>query len=135
MWAAVAAAVVLTGTGLRWLSHVVRRPHSLTRRGRERIVADRHRREQQEEAARHLLTGLRADGEPGELWAEFSASSGLHVPPQVKPLISPAMEPGALVSYLGRGHQPAAAERPFWVVVAVPLLACILPAAVLVLAV
>jgi hypothetical protein len=125
---------LLTGTGLRWLSHVVHRPHALTRRGRERILSDRHRRQQQEESARHLLAGLRAEREPAALWAEFSASSGLHVPPQVKPLISPAMQPSALVSYLDRGHRPAAEERPFWVVVAVPVLGCILPAAVLVLA-
>jgi hypothetical protein len=45
------------------------------------------------------------------------------------------MEPGALVSYLSRGRDHDVDERPWWLVLSVPLLTCIVPAAVLVLAV
>ena len=73
--------------------------------------------------------------EPAELWADFSGLIRVALSRRRSSRRSaPAMEPDALVSYLagvtGRGQREAV-----WVVVAVPLSACILPAAVLVLSV
>jgi hypothetical protein len=69
-----------------------------------------------------------------EAWRKFEQRTGLVVPGATRAVVDPHMDPAALVRYLSaRQRDGLPAPQPLLVVAAVPLLLCLLPAALLVL--
>jgi hypothetical protein len=131
---ALSVAAVLTLLGVRWLWMSTTPPFSLRRRTARRIREWKIAQVRHTNDAERLLTALAAETGGTEAWGQFERSTGLVVPGATRAVVDPNMDAAALVRYLSARQiegQPTA--QPLVVVAAVPLLTCLLPAALLVL--
>ena len=134
-WTALAASAALTAVGLRWLRQSTTPPFSLRRRSARRIRAWQLVQRSHTDHATRLLSAMDdADADGIDAWREFEQRTGLVVPEATRTVVDPHMDPAALVRYLSaRQRDKLPAPQPLLVVAAVPLLVCLLPAALLVL--
>jgi chemotaxis protein histidine kinase CheA len=133
--AALAAAGALTALGVWWLWMSTTPPFSLRRRSARRILAWQSVQRSHTDHAARLLAAIGDDEADGtDAWQEFEHRTGLVVPGATRAVVDPHMDPAALVRYLSaRQREGLTTPQPLVVVAAVPLLTCLLPAALLVL--
>ena len=134
-WIVLTAAGVLTAVGARWLWVSTTPPFSLRRRSARRILAWESVQSSHTGHATTLLAAMAAgDADDVEAWQEFEHRTGLVVPGGTRAAVDPGMDPAALVRYLSaRQRDGLPTPQPLLVAAAVPILVCLLPAALLVL--
>jgi hypothetical protein len=126
--------LLLALLGVAWLWVATRVPHTLLPGTRRALLAATRRHRVSTDAASRLLAELRAAAPADEAWARFEDETGLHLPRFARWVIDPAMDPAALVRYLSaRQLQGAAAPQSLTRVTVVPVILCLVPAAVLLL--
>jgi hypothetical protein len=127
-------AAVLTVLGVRWTWTATTPPYALRRRTAQRIVASEQLQRSQTGDAARMLAKVGEGTADQAAWDDFEQRTGLVVPGGTRTAVDPGMDPAALVRYLSaRQRDGLPAPQPLLVVAAVPLLLCLLPAALLVL--
>jgi hypothetical protein len=127
-------AAMLAVIGVRWTWVASSTPYALRRRTARRIVAGDELQRRWTGDAAGLLTAVRDGTADGAAWDEFERCTGLVVPGGTRTAVDAGMDPAALVRYLvARQRERLPVPRPLVVVAAVPMLVCLLPAALLVL--
>jgi hypothetical protein len=131
--AVVVFALTLALVGLRWLWVATTPPYALRRRTARAIEQAQVRLDEQAREVADMLDAVREDRASDATWAAFEERTGLDVPPSTRSALDPGMDPVALARYLGARSQtsaaPAAASPAL--VALVPLLTCLVPAALL----
>jgi hypothetical protein len=129
-----AVAAVLTALGVRWVWVATSPPYALLRRTARRIAAATELQRSQADDAAHLLAAVREGTTDDAAWVDFERRSGLVVPGGTRAALDPGMDPAALVRYLtARQRDGLPTPQSLLVVTVVPVLVCLLPAALLVL--
>jgi hypothetical protein len=126
---------VLTLLGVRWVWAATSQPYALLRGTVRRIHDEQARLAEQAVAAVDLLAALREGGADEPTWAEFETRTGLVVPSSMRSAIDPSMDPTALVRYLAGRKQQLEAPQSLFLVTLVPVLTCLVPAALIVLSI
>ena len=127
-------AAVLTVLGVAWTWLATTPPYALRRRTAQRIVASEQLQRSQTGDAARMLAKVGEGTADQAAWDDFEQRTGLVVPGGTRTAVDPGMDPAALVRYLSaRQRDGLPAPQPLLVVAAVPLLLCLLPAALLVL--